>query len=90
MNTTTTTITVRTSAETKSKAQKLFSELGMDLSTAINTFLKQSVREQGLPFCPRDHTPNEETIKAMEEAERGENLIGPFKTVEEAMKYLNA
>lgn len=35
------------------KAEKLFRELGLDLQTAINLFLLQSLRENGLPFTPR-------------------------------------
>lgn len=34
----------------KQQAQELFSNLGMNLSTAINIFLKQAVREQSIPF----------------------------------------
>ena len=36
--------------EIKKKAQKLFSDLGMDLSTAINIFLHQAVVENAIPF----------------------------------------
>ena len=34
----------------KQQAQALFDSLGMSLSTAVNIFLKQSVREQAIPF----------------------------------------
>lgn len=34
----------------KQQAQDLFAEFGMDLSTAVTVFLKQSLREGGLPF----------------------------------------
>ncbi|MCI8387483.1 MAG: type II toxin-antitoxin system RelB/DinJ family antitoxin [Clostridiales bacterium] len=37
-------------AEVKAQAQELFSGLGIDLSTAINIFLKQAVRDNGFPF----------------------------------------
>lgn len=36
--------------EVKAHAQTLFSDLGLDLSTAVNIFLKQSIRENGIPF----------------------------------------
>ena len=35
----------------KKEAIELFSELGMDLSTAISIFLKQAVLVQGIPFA---------------------------------------
>jgi len=34
----------------KQRAQALFDSLGMNLSTAVNVFLKQSIREQAIPF----------------------------------------
>lgn len=39
------------------KAEKLFRELGLDLQTAVNLFLLQSLRENGLPFTPRLTNP---------------------------------
>lgn len=32
------------------QAKKLFEELGLDIETAVNVFLKQCVREQRIPF----------------------------------------
>ena len=45
-----TTISVRIDSEVKDKADKLFKELGMNMSSAINVFLRQSIREQSIPF----------------------------------------
>ena len=39
--------------ELKRSSQELFADLGIDLSTAITLFLKQSLRVQGLPFVVR-------------------------------------
>jgi len=36
--------------EIKRQAQTLFSQFGLDLTTAINIFLRQSIREQRIPF----------------------------------------
>lgn len=57
-------------AEVKKEAQALFSEFGLDLSTAINLFLRQSIREQRIPFEIKMDMPNAETIAAMQEVER--------------------
>ena len=43
-------INVRTDAELKIQAQKIFESIGLDLSTAVNLFLKQTVRANNLPF----------------------------------------
>ena len=48
----------------------LFAELGMNLSTAFNIFVRQSLREGGIPFEVKLEQPNKETIAAMLEAER--------------------
>ena len=77
-------------ADVKEKAQKLFAELGMDLSTAINIFLKQSIFERSIPFVIRRDMPNETTLRAMDDAENDENMFGPFNTVDEMMEALNA
>ena len=53
--------------ELKKASQELYSDLGLDLSTAITIFLKQSLRVQGLPFAVTKETPNAETIAAMNE-----------------------
>ena len=56
-------------AETKAKAQELFADLGIDLSTAINIFLRQAIRENAIPFSIQRDIPNADTIAAMKEAE---------------------
>jgi DNA-damage-inducible protein J len=43
-------INVRTDAEVKAQAQQIFESIGLDLSTAVNLFLKQTVRANNLPF----------------------------------------
>jgi len=83
-------VTIRVDEDIKKQADALFDELGMILSTAFNIFLRQSVREQGLPFFVSKHVPNEVTLAAMNAAERGEDLYGPFDSVEELMEALNA
>ena len=55
--------------ELKQSAVALFSEFGLDLSTAITLFLQQSVREKRIPFEIRMEIPNKETIEAMNELE---------------------
>ncbi len=46
----TTNISIRMDAELKAQADTLFAELGMNLSTAFNIFVRQSLREGGIPF----------------------------------------
>ena len=65
----TTNISIRMDTELKAQEDELFAELGMNLSTAFNIFVRQSLREGGIPFEIRTDRPNKETIAAMLEAE---------------------
>ena len=67
---TTTNISIRMDADLKAQADALFAELGMNLSTAFNIFVRQSLREGRIPFDISLNYPNERTIAAMLEAER--------------------
>ena len=70
MNSHTTTINIRMDRDLKEQADALFQELGLNLSTAFQIFVRQSLREGGLPFEVRLDQPNKETMAAMLEAER--------------------
>ena len=71
-------VTIRVDEDLKKQADSLFSELGLNLTTAFNIFLRQSVREQQIPFQVSKNVPNSVTLGAMETSERGEDLYGPF------------
>ncbi|MDR1728944.1 MAG: type II toxin-antitoxin system RelB/DinJ family antitoxin [Acidobacteriota bacterium] len=43
-------INIRTESDIKAQAQQIFETLGLDMTTAINLFLRQTVRERDLPF----------------------------------------
>lgn len=64
---TTTTITI--DSNIKAQAQELLADFGLDLSTAINIFLRQTVRENAIPFSISREVPNSDTIAAMKEVE---------------------
>ena len=57
-------------ADIKKQAQELFAELGMDLSTAINVFLRQALRQHSIPFEITADNPNRETQEAIAEVQR--------------------
>lgn len=46
------TSTYRVDADLKAQAAALYESMGMSLNTAINVFLRQSVKEQRMPFTP--------------------------------------
>ena len=65
----TTNINVRVDSELKAQADALFSDLGMNMSTAIVMFLKSAVSHDGLPFEVKRYEPNAETRAALAEYE---------------------
>ena len=83
-------VTLRVDEDLKKQAEALFSELGLNLTTAFNIFLRQSVREQQIPFQVSKNVPNAVTLAAMDAAERGEDLYGPYDSVSDLMEDLNA
>ena len=84
----TTNVTIRMDSDIKAEAEALFSELGMNLSTAFNVFVRQSLREGGIPFEIHTERPNKETVAAMLEAERIALLgCGRSTSGVEAMSY---
>ena len=63
----TTNLNIRTEKEIKEAAEKIYSSLGLNMTTAINMFLRASIRESGIPFELKLDVPNDETIQAIEE-----------------------
>ena len=45
-------VNFRTDEDTKRQANAVFDILGIDMSTALNMFLRQTIRDQSLPFTP--------------------------------------
>lgn len=62
-------LNIRTDKDVKETAEKLFSELGLNMTTAVNLFLRQAIRENGIPFDIR-LTPNEITANAIAEGRK--------------------
>lgn len=60
---------IRMDKDLKKSCEKLYGELGMNLTTAINVFLRQSLRAGGFPFDVKLDQPTKETFAAMLEAE---------------------
>lgn len=89
---TTSNISIRMDAELKAAAESLYSELGMNLSTAFNIFVRQSLREGGIPFRITTEIPNRDTIAAMMEAERiaNDSSVKGYTDLDELIADLNA
>lgn len=83
---------VRIDEDVKKQATELFGELGLDISSAINIFLRQSLLQGGLPFDVRLPQYRQEVIEAMKEAKkvsRDTNVKG-YTDINEIFKELDA
>lgn len=83
-------VTIRVDEDLKKQADYLFNDLGMSLSTTFNIFLRQSVREQQIPFMISRNVPNAVTQAAMQVVENDEEMYGPFNDLESLKETLNA
>ena len=63
-------MSIRTEKEIKDQADQIFNELGLNMTSAINIFLRAAIREKGLPFAVKLDVPNEVTVAAIEEGKR--------------------
>ncbi len=75
-----TNINIRMDADLKAQADQLFADLGLNMTTAVNMFVRQAIRQQGIPF-PISRVPNAETLSAMQDTLTGKNLSGPYRSV---------
>lgn len=66
----TTNLNIRTDKDIKEQAEMIFLELGLNMTTAINMFLRTTIRENGIPFALKLDVPNETTAAAIEEGRR--------------------
>lgn len=66
----TTNFSVRLDSDLKKQSEALYGELGVNLTTAINVFLRKSLKVGGFPFEVRNDEPNRETKLALLEAEK--------------------
>lgn len=60
---------IRINDEVKKQSSEIFNNLGLDMSTAVNIFLRQTIRHNGLPFDIKLDTPNSDTLEAIREVE---------------------
>ena len=74
----------------KERADELFDDLGMSMTTAFTIFVKAAVRQRGMPFEMQLNTPNEKTLEAIDDVNLNRNMSRPFSSVKELMEDLDA
>ena len=69
-------INIMVDTKTKEEATVILKDLGLSMSSAITLFLRQVIKNDGLPFEVKNKTSNKELIDALKEAE---NIINNYK-----------
>ena len=88
----TTNLCIRIDTETKKQAEELFSNLGMNISTAFSIFVKQALRVRGIPFVITEDVSEADDYSALQEARkiaRNPKIKG-CTDVEEALRALKS
>lgn len=91
MSNLTSVINVNVPTNVKKEANILFEKLGLNMSTAINMFLKKSIKENGIPFDLKLDNEKElnETKEELRKMENHELEYKKFKDVSSLMKDLD-
>ena len=84
-----TSMSIRLDSEIKEQAQQVFNSLGMDMTTAINIFLRQAIQYQGLPFDVR-LDENRKLLQVLTDLDQNRNMSQSFESVSDLMEDLRA
>ncbi|HES9547202.1 type II toxin-antitoxin system RelB/DinJ family antitoxin [Streptococcus pneumoniae] len=82
-------MSIRLDSEVKEQAQQVFSNLGMDMTTAINIFLRQAIQYQGLLFDVR-LDENRKLLQVLTDLDQNRNMSQSFESVSDLMEDLRA
>ena len=84
-----TSMSIRLDSEVKEQAQQVFNHLGIDMTTAINIFLRQAIQYQGLPFNVR-LDENRKLLQVLTDLDQNRNMSQSFESVSDLMEDLRA
>ena len=82
------TLNIRIEPELKKEVEETLSELGMNTAEAVTIFLKQVVLNDSIPFKIQKPKLNKETIKAIDDVEKGIGLSKEYDNLDEMWEEL--
>ena len=85
-------INVNVDSNLKKEATTILNNLGLNMSTAINMFLTQVVKQDGIPFEIKNPKPSRELKQALKEAEKiasGKIKTKGYRNIDELFKALD-
>lgn len=86
-------MSIRMDTELKKQAEGMLSDMGLNMTTAMNMFLRQVVRQGRIPFEIATDIPNAETLSAIKEMDdmiTGKVSVKKYNTTDELFKELEA
>ena len=83
-------MSIRMDTELKKQADAMLSDMGLNMTTAMNMFLRQVVRQGRIPFEIATDIPNAETLAAINDVNNNRNVSKAYDSMEELMRDLNA
>ncbi len=89
----TVTMSIRMDTELKKQADAMLSDMGLNMTTAMNIFLRQVVRQGKIPFEIATDIPNSETLAAIQEMDdmvSGKIPAKKYTNTDELFRDLNA
>lgn len=89
MSSMTSAINVNVDSEIKKEATEILNDIGLNMSTAINMFLTQVIRNEGIPFEVKSRKPSKRLLKSIKEADAiiaGKKKAKTYHNVSEMMK----
>lgn len=84
-------INIQVDSKTKKEATNILNDLGLNMSTAINLFLRQVIKRDGLPFEVVNPKPSKELLMALKETEdiiNNPDKYKGYKDIDELKKEL--
>lgn len=83
-----TNINVRVDSEIKSQTNDILNSLGLDMTTAINIYLRKIIDCQGIPFsvCKKYNKEAEDAIEEARKIENGEINVKSYSNAHEMLE----
>ncbi len=82
-------ITVNVDAQTKKNTEKIFQDLGFNMTTGVNMFLKAVERYQGIPFELELNSPNQTSLEALREVRENLDNLKTYNNFDEIIDEID-
>lgn len=93
MSSLTSAINVNVNNEVKKESTDILNDLGINMSTAVNMFLTQVIRNKGIPFDLISPKPSRKLRKALKEADdivSGKKKVKSYHNIDDLFKDLDS